>query len=203
MSAKRKVILYSFGILLCLSALLPSQIDVADKNYMESTGYYLTADTGQSNYSATLIFKFQKEAGRYQYMMNRDTLVIDFYEAYCNPNTVRGKVSTPFEDLKITASKENMRSIENLSPSAMDVVHIELPLMKGVKPRISTANVRQVVTVEVIWPKDGEAAKEEDEYSSHLVRNIIIGATVVLAVVGILYLIENTSKQKTDEVVQQ
>ncbi len=85
----------------------------------------------------------------------------------------------------------------------MDVVRFEFPMSKGIKPRISTSNVRQVATINLTWPKNGDAAVDEDEHSMGTMTYVVIITAAVLVVTGIVYLIQSTSKQKTDQIIEQ
>jgi hypothetical protein len=195
---RRQLFALLFAFTLAVS--LFAQIDVADKNYLESTSYYLTADTGQTDTTANLIFKFKNDAGRYQYMLSGDSLIVEFYEAYFDQNTVQGKVGLPFQCMNMAMTKEKMQSIENIGATAVDVVRIGCQLTKGAKPKVSTSSLRRVATVNLSWLKAGVGAAEESEYTSNVWKYLLIGGTAILAVSGIIYAVQTTSRTKTDVV---
>jgi hypothetical protein len=186
----------------CLWTRLPSQIDVTDANHLKSMDYFLSDSTANGETVAAIIFKFDKDAGQYTYTINKDTLFIDFHDAFFDQSTIQDKVGAPFQDFKFSILKENMQDIQDIGARATEVFRVTLPLEKGRTPKVTSSNLRQVVKF-VFSSSEDEASSTKEESFNPFWKYLIIGASAALLVTGIMYLVKKTSNTPTDEVIIQ
>jgi len=174
-----------------------AQIDVSDKELLESVYLYANNDTLTNEPITQLVFKFKNNAPKYRLVnTGGEKLVIDFIDAFANKSLRIDNPPPPFLNFKFTEVEDTITAIEDIAPTTVKALRIELDLMEDAVDKTIYTHSSRANYVSVHASRTYKQAPRT-KWTTYA---IIVGS-IALGGAGIYYLVDKTSPKKKTDVI--